>query len=431
MAERQKTKFTSAKHLIDETVKYYLASRDFNGLPLHTFLGAQINSVAAVKKFLKPLIEAERITVRCNAVDTNPFIKRMPDLSPDREIVRLSKWTGGILVAYPTKKEMAKRLQREDFEGRPFHLQLALGAAWLEFRTFDLSVLEQYRNDPRYYYQASDTHGSISVRDEHYLGQNMKESDKVLLEHFGFAYDDSMNRGVAAFLTDLRKLSPEHQRIWEARRLSGKYKLHPIFWKTQVEGIWVTESVVTDAILWEMNRINEYCEKMGRPTLFRQSFWQSDKPRNFCFLIRPTAKEFAEFCQTLDKMMSENINRDFFQGDIPQDKEIKRGDGKIEVVKKGTVTLLEEWLSKNWKPAHKEDFLEALSIFKEIRKLRNPQAHTFVNDTFDQKYLAEQRTLLQKTHKVVYLLRNIFALHPKVKSKFEDDHLGEGEVYVY
>jgi hypothetical protein len=64
-------------------------------------------------------------------------------------------------------------------------------------------------------------------------------------------------------------------------------------------------------------------------------------------------------------MMSENINRDFFQGEISQDKEIKRDDGKIEVVKKGTITLLEEWLLRNWRPSYKEDFLEALSIFKE------------------------------------------------------------------
>jgi len=253
MAEPQKIKRVSAKKLIDRTVQYYLESGDFNGLPLSEILGAQIQNIEEVKQFLKPLIEAERITVRCDAVDLNPFIKRMTDLPPEREVARLNEWQGGILVAYPTRKEMATRFRPEDFVGRPYHLELALGAAWLEFRVFDLGVLEQYRNDPRYYYSVSDTHGSISVHDEHYLGQNMKESDKVLLEHFGFAYNDSMNRAVAAFLADLRKLSPEHQRIWEARRLEGNYKLHPIFWKTQVQGIWATESVVTEAILWEMN----------------------------------------------------------------------------------------------------------------------------------------------------------------------------------
>jgi hypothetical protein len=426
MAEQQKIKRVSAKKLIDRTVQYYLESRDFNGLPLDTIFGAQIENIEGIKEFLKPLIEEQRITIRCDEVDTNPFIKRTADLPPEREVARLNEWKGGILIACPTQKEMAARIRPEDFVGRPFTLELALGAAWLDFRVFDLGVLEQYRNDPRYYYRVSDTHGSIWAHHE-----GMKESDNVFLEHFGFAYDDSMNRAVAAFLTDLRKLSPEHQRIWEARRLDGNFKLHPIFWKTQLGGIWVKESVVTEAILWEMNRINEYCDKMRGPHLFRQTFWEAERPRNFCFLIRPTAKEFSEFCQTLDKMMSENINRDFFQGEISQDKEIKRDDGKIEVVKKGTITLLEEWLLRNWRPAYKEDFLEALSIFKEVRKLRNPQAHALMNDLFDQKYLAEQRVLLQKTYKVMYMLRNIFALHPKVESKFEDDHIGEGEVYLY
>ena len=63
MAERQKSTRISAKRLIEQTVQYYLESRDFNGYPLHEFFGAQINKIDAVKEFLKPLIEAERITV--------------------------------------------------------------------------------------------------------------------------------------------------------------------------------------------------------------------------------------------------------------------------------------------------------------------------------------------------------------------------------
>jgi hypothetical protein len=182
MAERTKTKRISAKRLIDRTVQYYLESGDFNGLPLDKVFGMQIKNIEGIKEFLKPLIGEQRITVRCDEVDTNPFIKRMADLLPDREVARLNEWKGGILTTYPTQKEMATRIRREDFVGRPFTLEMALGAAWLDFRAFDLGVLEQYRNDPRYYYQVSDTHGSIWVHHEH----GMKESDKVFLEHFGF-----------------------------------------------------------------------------------------------------------------------------------------------------------------------------------------------------------------------------------------------------
>jgi hypothetical protein len=426
-----KIKRISAKRLIDRTVRHYLESDDFNGLSLSEMFGAQIQNVEGVKEFLKPLIETQRITVRCDVVDLNPFIKRMPDLSPDSEVARLNEWQGGILISYPTQKELETKVRREDFVGRPFSLEMALGAAWLDFRTFDLGVLEQYRNDPRYFYQVSDTHGDISVYDEHYTGTKMKESDKVSLAHFGFAYDDSMNRAIAVFLIDLHRLSPEHQRIWEARLLHGKYKLHPIFWETQIQGIWVKESVVTDAILWEMHRINECCKIMKRPPLFHRDYWQEERPRNFCFLIRPTAKEFAEFCQTLDKMMSENISRKFFRGEIPEKKEKELKGGKIEVITKGTITLLEEWLLKNWKPKDPAAFQSCFSIFKEVRKLRNPQAHTLINNTFDQKHLAEQRTLLTKTYEVMKMLGFIFESHPRVKFQTKESNKPEGEIYIY
>jgi hypothetical protein len=149
MAERAKIKRISAQRLIDRTVRYYLESGDFNGLPLDKIFGKQIEKIEGIKEFLKPLIEQQRITVRCEEVDTNPFIKRMADLPPDREVARLNEWKGGILNAYPTQKEMATRIRHEDFVGRPFTLEMALGAAWLDFRVFDLGVLEQYRNDPR------------------------------------------------------------------------------------------------------------------------------------------------------------------------------------------------------------------------------------------------------------------------------------------
>ena len=74
---------------------------------------------------------------------------------------------------------------------------LAQGAAQLEFRAFDLSVLEFYRNDPRYHYTTDDIHGSISVRQEH---SGLRDSDQVFLQTFGYCYDEDVNRAVAVFL---------------------------------------------------------------------------------------------------------------------------------------------------------------------------------------------------------------------------------------
>ncbi len=65
---------------------------------------------------------------------------------------------------------------------------------------------------------------------------------------------------------------------------------------------------------------------MGRPRLFVEdcSDHSERKPRNFGFLIRPTLEEFNAFVHTLDKLLSENINRDFFGNEIAFETETVR-----------------------------------------------------------------------------------------------------------
>jgi hypothetical protein len=354
----------------------------------------------------------------------------MPDRTTDIEIQRFDKWRGGILAVYPTGSELEPRIDQSQFVRRPFTLAMAQGCAHLDFRVFDLGVLEQYRNDPRYYYRAGDVDGDISVHDEHYLGKDMKDSDKVLLR-FGFAYDRELNRGVAVFLTDLRRLSLEHQQIWQARLLDGEFHLHPIFWETKVQGIWSRDTVITNAFLWELHRINECCDWMGRPHLFLHDYWQVERPKNFCFLIRPTAKEFADFCRTLDKLMSDNINRKFFEGEVSATRENLRKDGKIEVVAKGTITMLNEWLLANWNPKDRVATEAIFSSFKTVRRLRNPDAHAFLDDAFRQKFLHEQRELLVKAYQAVRMLRLIFETHPQALPHANDCKLKVRNVLIY
>lgn len=125
-----------------------------------------------------------------------------------------------------------------------------------------------------------------------------------------------------------------------------------------------------------------------------------------------------EFCQTLDKMMSENINRKFFRGEIPERHETVREDGKVEVTTKGTIALLKEWLSKNWHPKDPAAFEGGFSIFKEVRNLRNPQAHKLIDDTFDQKYLADQRRLLTRVYESRSALKRL-CLTPSCRARDE------------
>ena len=103
---------------------------------------------------------------------------------------------------------------------------MVLGEPKLSFDSFDLSILEFYRNDPRYYYRTDGISGWISVKDKFYHSDQMPKSDKVILESFGFSYDESMNRAVAVFLIYLSRLSPQHQQIWNAKILEAVSYTH-------------------------------------------------------------------------------------------------------------------------------------------------------------------------------------------------------------
>jgi hypothetical protein len=314
------------------------------------------------------------------------------------------------------------------YKGMPFSLVLALGAAQLDFRCFDLSVLEIYRNDPRYYYRVGDTEGMISISDKFYRNKKMANSDQVLLQTFGFAYDDKMNRAVAVFLRYLNDLSPEHQQIWNAKLLRKKYRLHPDYFNASVIGNWPTKLPITSAFIREQHHINKMCELMGKPPLFLHTFDESNRPRGFTFLIRPTTKEFNDFVLLLDQAMSDNINKKFFEDDLLLEVEIPRKDNKVEIRQKGTIALLEEFLKLRWRSPDSNLEQEMLQTFRYIRKLRQKPAHVVTDNHFDQTFFREQRKLLIRAYKAVRHIRLIFAKHPNVIGYKVEGLLSNGEI---
>ena len=127
--------------------------------------------------------------------DDNPHIQRTGFREPEDQIARLAddfEWS----CAYPRSTILSESVDAAQFNSEPYKLALALGEPQLAYRAFDLSVLEFYRNDPRYLYHANDMSGRICIADEHFQTGTVPESDEILLESFGFAYDDDMNRAV-------------------------------------------------------------------------------------------------------------------------------------------------------------------------------------------------------------------------------------------
>lgn len=401
------------KEIIQNKItEYYLKSHDFNGIPIWNLLSTIGKEWAEIKPLIQDLIKSDSIRIIDEKTDINPNIIRIRFEPLETQLEKANADEPGYMCLYPTKSILKKTVNPSDYNSEPYKLRLALGEPQLSYVSFDLSVLEFYRNDPRYRYENDDIQGHIYYDDE-----QLSESDKAFLVTYGFAYDEYFDRAVAVFLRYLADLTPEHQQIWKAKELPDNFKLHPDYYRNTIIGDWGERTPICQAFLNELFIINRMCEAMGRPPLFRNDYGEygEGKPKKFHFLIRPTLEEFNSFVLLFDKMISDNINKNFFMNVIDYENEHEREDGKIIVTQKGTLQLLDEWIHKFFRLADWSEWNEAIASLKKVRKLRQQPAHEINEDVFDQKYFKDQRELILNAYNGVRTIRLIFANHPKVK----------------
>ena len=419
------------EQVLGEITKYYLKSGDFNGLPI-IVLEKNLNiKWEALIDTIKALINDDKVGAIFSDTDDNTHIIRLGIEPKEIQIIKLEKIDIHTCL-YPRPSHLEKVIDRSSYNNRPYVLELALGNPQLSYRSFDLSILEYYRNDPRYYYSNDDINGHISIRDA--IGvEQMPQSDQVLLETFGFCYDENFNRAVAVFLRYLADLSPEHQQIWQTKELKSSYKLHPDYYRNNILGDWGERIPIFHAFVIEMWIINQMAAAMGRPTFFKNDYGEygESKPRKFEFLIRPTLEEFNNFVLLLDKMISDNINKDFFKNQIAYEVEVTRNDGKIIIQNKGTLQILDEWLRRYFRTSDWQAWDNAIKAFKKVRKLRQEPAHAINEDEFNQRYFKEQRELIIQAYDGIRTLRLFFANFPAVKNAKIDipDVLFEGKIW--
>jgi hypothetical protein len=396
--------------------EFYLSSHDFNGIPLTDILDHFGGSRKPVLKVLGELIQEGNVGVIFSDVDANPHIIRTGFQSEEEQIAKLSN--RGLACVYPRPQHLHPVVDRSRYDREPYKLCLALGEAQLKHRSFNLSVLEFYRNDPRYHYTCTDVSGSISVHDKYYESPDMHVRDQVLLQTFGFSYDSDLNRAVAVFLRYLADLSPDHQQIWKAKELDGDYRLHPDYYQYTILGNWGEKVSIFTAFLKELWLINQMAFAMARPPLFRQDFGEygEEKPQKLGFLIRPTLEEFNDFVHLLDKMLSENINKDFFQNEVPYESERQRQDGRVEVQNKGTLQILDDWIREYFQTDEWRPWDASIAAMRKVRKTRQKPAHAVNENAFDQRYFKDQRELVIEAYSAVRTLRMMLEYHPAVKA---------------
>lgn len=417
--------------IIDEVTKFYFDSGDFNGYPTYRLKEKFGLNDKAAKKIIRDLVLARRIDVVFGNIHPNPHIKAFSDSPAEQQLEFLDQLEfSDHFCLYPTAEVLSHYGEIPDYGDEPYKRELALGGGQLDFRVFDLAVLEYYRNDPRYYYHTDFINGHISIHDEHFESDTMAEHDQVLLQTFGFAHDKNLNRAVAVFLRYLSDLSPEHQKLWKAKQLQGDFQLHPDYLRNSM-GHWGTGISIFEAFTQELALINEMSALMDKPLLLRNTY-DEDRPRNFGFLLRPTLAEFNSFVLLLDQLMSDNINKNFFNPELELEEEHIRADGKVEVRQKGTIALLDEWVHHYFRPADLQPLDDMVSTFRKVRALRQKPAHSIKEDVFDQKYFHEQRALVMDAYNAVRTIRLVLANHPKVNANPPEinEFLYEGKIWT-
>lgn len=401
--------------ILKAVTSHYLQSNDFNGIAYRSLISKNFDNEDIIISSLRELLEEDKIDMAYPEYHPNPHIKAFSGIEKKDQIERLTnKESLKQTCVYPSQALLSEVVDPTKYSDRPYTKELVLGAGQLDFRSFDVAVLEFYRNDPRYYYENDDIRGKIYAKDDYYESDTMMESDQVFLQTFGFSYSKNLDRAVAVYLRYLHDLSSEHQQIWKSKELSGKYSLHPDYFRNTILGDFGEKISIFDAFIKELEIINYMCEKMGKPNLFHKTF-VDEKPRGFGFLLRPTLSEFNFFVHLLDKMISDNINKRFFKDDLALENENERSDGKIIITQKSTLVLLEEWLQKNFIPEDSKPIEDMITTFKKVRKLRIKPAHLVNEDVFDQKYFKQQRELIKDSYKAIRTIRLIFANFPGVK----------------
>jgi hypothetical protein len=428
-----------ATALLNRIIDFYLNSSDFNGVRANVILG---DSGPEALKILKKLVERGLVEVYSSVYD-NPHIKRLAALSIPQQVGFLDAANGEEHVClFPSIKTMRRRLRSNKYRTKPFSRFLALGHPQLEPVFFQLGVLERYQSDPRYIFRFDGLDGHITVKTEDYKGREMAEADKVGLETFGLGTSPKGHRVIVTFARYLASMSSRHQQHWASYKVRGKSKMESNYALRGIWGQWTNGVSIYDALLAEIFHINQLCKLIGLPNLFRRGYSRDtrgdeggsplDEPKGFGLLMVPTKKHFLEFAQTLDKIISENLNVSFFaaQGLALEVKSTK-DNGEVVVVQKGTLRLLEEWLTKYIRIDSENGFGVIVEPLKEVRKLRQSPAHKFVDDEFSIKYQDKKQELIGKVYQSVANVRMFFQTHPKTRGYEFPDHLKLENLVVF
>ncbi len=402
--------------VLNEIIKHYIRSHDFNGLPVYNMKYYDYN-------ILCELIDEGLIEVLSEKEVINPHIKgfdlNIPANRQKENIFNKENYS----VLYPTRKALESIPL--DYT-KPYSVLMQKGEKQFKIIYFNIEILERYVNNPKFVIMDNGYRGNIYVKDE-YIDDKAIEDEYI--KDYGMAYIDGkdLERAVGVFVCDLAKLSSQKQMLWKGFELPNqrKCKINAGFVDNLIKGEWVMETWIFHALIEEMKVINEQCEHMGIPKLFNKTFGihYSEMPEGFRNILLPTLKNYYDFVLVLEKIIVHNISYKTFQKDTPHIRGIDRKDesGKD----KGSLGMLEEWLSKNIRT---QENLTVLIIkpLRNIRTIRQKPAHELISNQYDVTLYQKQFDLINDTYTAIRAIRLFFANHPLAKDVKIPEHLISG-----
>ena len=398
------------KTIEGQVVSHYIASGDYNGLPLHCLASDLGVDPKNLVKVVVPLVKSGRVSLP-SPFQTNPHVKAFKS-SIEEQLRWFDERESRSVCLYPTAQSIAESIDLSTYDDRPFTKLMMLANPKLLLVPFRLDVLEFYQRDPRYEFRFSGRSGSIQMLDEY--RDHLEESDRVDVS-FGLGYGEDGDRVVVVYLYRLDRLPGKLQRIWKEFWFDGQVEVSEDYVTATLDGQPVEANSVYDAMLLEQVEINKLFELMGRAPLFRDTY-EEERPPQFSFFVKPTEGNYKNFVQLLDKMLSDNLNIASFDGDVERQERIRISVEEFELRQKASISMLDEWLCLRYPTASCEERLEIVQPLREVRNLRQRPAHKVEQDTYDRRFYTLQDELIWKVYKALHSLRCLLATDPSASS---------------
>ncbi|MEJ6980019.1 hypothetical protein WG906_06130 [Pedobacter sp. P351] len=426
---------------------FFVNSSDFNGIPLRNISQKLDIDYENSIDLIKELVVDGVISIQSS---TNPHIIGFQHYPIDSQIRILeeAKKTKEVLHAfgeftissedtefpiclYPSKTYLQRARDLSNFGNAIYSKQLALGEPHLKPIFFEIEVLDRYFNDPRFDFKFEDYSGRISCNYGEDEKPTVREEDDIFLKTFGLGFDEKGDRLAVVYLRYLKDLTPEHQVYWKSKEKTGNCEMLEEYHQNTIQGNWTSSYSIFSGFIGEQKCINKLTELVFSKPLFRKTFEKENRPKEFTFFFSPTLKNYNDFILLLDKMISENINKDFFEGKVELFEFKELGNGLVERQSKGTLQIFEEWLSSVFNVDGEGSVNELFKPLKRIRRERQNPAHKINENQYDLQFIDKQKEIMNEAYDVFRNLRNIFHQHPKARNFEIPKWLDNGQIKTF